>query len=136
MAYHIQHNWDFIPNPISTWRDNMANRSRKKKIDFWVNEEEKDLIDFKIKNSNLPKGEFLRRMVIDGKVEIRNIEFERKKLDTRIALVTEINKIGTNINQVAKHVNQVGNIREDDFKYLNERMEEIWQLLKSTLYGH
>jgi hypothetical protein len=114
----------------------MANRKRYIQIKFEVTEQEKDLIDFKIKNSNLPKGEFLRRMVIDGKVEMRNIDFERKKLDTRIDLVTEINKIGTNINQVAKHVNQVGNIREDDFKYLKERMEEIWQLLKSTLYDH
>lgn len=113
----------------------MANRTRNKKIDFWVNEEEKDLVDFKIKYSNLPKGEFLRRMVIDGRVERREIDFERKQLDTQIALVNELNRIGTNINQIARHCNQIGSIDYKDFKAVKEKVEDIWQLLKSTLYN-
>jgi hypothetical protein len=46
----------------------LANRKKPIKINFRVNEKEKDIIDFKIKQSNLPKGEFLRNSILKGYV--------------------------------------------------------------------
>jgi hypothetical protein len=112
----------------------MENRKRNKRICFWMTQEEKDLIELKIKMSNLKKGEFFRKMIIDGKVEVKDIEIEKKKFDSIYNLTNEINKIGTNINQIAKHCNQIGSVSYEEYANVKERIEEIWQLLKTTLY--
>ena len=44
-----------------------------------------------------------------------------------------MNRIGTNINQIARRANQTGRVYADDLKDIDKKVEEIWQLLKSTL---
>lgn len=105
----------------------MANRSRKIQINFSVSEEEKALIDKKQKQSGIEnKGAFYRKMLIDGYVINTDI--------TAIKQVTvAMNRIGNNVNQIARYANQNRRINQKDITYLNERMDELWQFLKSTL---
>lgn len=112
----------------------MANRKRPKLISFHVSDEEKDIIDFKIKMSNLPKGEFFREMITNGEVIKKDTEKELYKLKVISSLTKEVNKIGTNINQIAKHTNQTGSITNSEYQILESRIDEIWQLLKSKLF--
>ena len=113
----------------------MVKRNRKHQVNFSVTYEEKELINKKIELSNLPRGEFLRKMIIDGRVESKNIPLEKKKLTAISGLTMEISKIGSNINQVAKHYNQVGGITNEERAYLKERLDEIWQLLEIKLFS-
>jgi len=112
----------------------MVNRKRNNQIKFDATDEEKDLIDFKIKTSNLPKGDCLRKLIIDGRVEVKDIEWEKEKYKNIHELIKEVNKIGVNINQIAKHCNEIGSISNDDFKAIESKLENIWELLRSTLF--
>lgn len=65
-------------------------------------------------------------MLIDGVV-----------VNTDLSAIKEVtvamNRIGTNINQIARRANQTGRVYADDLKDIDKKVEEIWQLLKSTL---
>jgi hypothetical protein len=107
----------------------MENRKRSLQIKFHVTKEEKELIDKKIEFSKLKKEEYFRNVAINSQIIARDIDL----LKSINNLISEINKIGNNINQVTKHANQYGGLNNDDVDYLKERMDIIWQLLKSTL---
>jgi hypothetical protein len=118
------------PKPLVKKGGNqMASRRRNNIINFRVSDEEKELINKKIELSKLKKEEYFRNVAMDSQIIARDIEL-LKSIDN---LISEINKIGSNINQVAKHANQYGGLNSDDVDYLKERMDIIWQLLKSTL---
>jgi hypothetical protein len=105
----------------------MANRNRPYQIKFDVTEEEKALIDKRQEQSGITnKGAFYRKMLIDGIVVKTDMSALK---DVTIA----INRIGNNVNQIARRANQTGRVYEEDIKELDEKMGEIWQLLKSTL---
>jgi hypothetical protein len=112
----------------------MPNRKRNKKIYFWVSEEEKEMIDYKLKFSNLPKGMFYRKMIIDGQVIRKDIEREKYKYKIINNLANEIHKIGINVNQIAKYTNQIGSISKNEYMDLEKKIEEIWQILNSRLH--
>ena len=65
-------------------------------------------------------------MLIDGYV----IHLDLEKFNL---LAVEVNKVGTNINQIAKVSNTTGMVFGDDIEKLKELVNEIWQLLKSSL---
>ena len=69
---------------------------------------------------------YARKMLIDGYVI--NIDLSKYH-----ELAGEVNKIGVNINQIAHAVNAAGNISAGNITQLQELMNEIWQLLKSSL---
>ena len=83
----------------------MANRKRAIQIKFTVNEEEKKLIEQRQELSGIKnKGAFYRKMLIDGVV-----------VNTDLSAIKE------------------GRVYADDLKDIDKKVEEIWQLLKSTL---
>ena len=105
----------------------MANRKRNIQIKFFVTSEEKNLIIKKQQQLGIiDRSAYLRKMAIDGYVIKPDYTVFKN-------LAYEINKIGVNINQIAKKANEINNIYENDVKELNMRVDEIWQLLKSTL---
>ena len=58
-----------IPNPYEARRRRMANRTRKIQVKFYVTEEEKALIEQKMKQLHTERlGAYLRKMAIDGYV--------------------------------------------------------------------
>ena len=105
----------------------MANRTRKYQIKFDVTEEEKRIIEQKQELSGITsKGAFYRKMILEGAVVKTDVSAIKD-------VTVSINRIGNNINQIARRANQSGRIYEDDLKEVNEKLGEIWQLLKSTL---
>jgi len=103
----------------------MANRRRKIVLKCPVTEEERRLIELKMKQVHTNQiGAYLRKMAIDGFViytDTTNIK----------EMNWQLHKIGVNINQIAKRVNTTGTIYSDDIKELKERLEEIWQLQRT-----
>ena len=105
----------------------MANRKRKNQILFCVTDEEKQMIQEKMKllgTTNM--GAYLRKMAIDGYIIKVDYSEQRK-------LAAEVNKIGVNINQICKRINSTDRIYVEDVSELKSRMEDVWQLLKSKL---
>ena len=105
----------------------MANRKRKNQILFCVTDEEKQMIQEKMKSLGTTNmGAYLRKMAIDGYIIKVDYSEQRK-------LAAEVNKIGVNINQVCKRINSTDRIYAEDVSELKSRMEDVWQLLKSKL---
>ena len=102
-------------------------RKRSVQLIVRVTRDEKDFIYKKMENfgsSNF--NTYARKMLIDGYV----IHLDLEKFNL---LAGEVNKIGTNINQIAKVSNTTGVVFGDDIEKLKEMVNEIWQLLKSSL---
>ena len=105
----------------------MANRKRDIQMKFWVTEEEKTLIEEKMKLLPTQRyGAYLRKMAVDGYI-----------IYTDTADIKEMNKalsaIGRNINQIAKRLNVGGTAYEADIQEIKERLDEIWQLQRRIL---
>jgi len=105
----------------------MANRKRGIQMKFWVTEEEKTLIEEKMKLLPTQRyGAYLRKMAIDGYI-----------IYTDTADIKEMNKalsaIGRNINQIAKRLNVGRAAYEADIQEIKERLDEIWQLQRRIL---
>ena len=105
----------------------MSGRKRKVQIKFRVTPEERALNEKRMAEIPTQNMEaYLRKMALDGK--IIHVDYSHLK-----ALTAEIQKIGVNINQIARYVNSGGGLYAEDFAYLRERMDAIWQLLRSSL---
>ena len=105
----------------------MSNRKRNIQIKFFVTPEEKKLMEARQEQSGIiDRSAYLRKMAIDGYIIKPDYSAFKN-------LAYEINKIGVNINQIAKKTNEINNIYENDIIELNTKVDEIWQLLKSTL---
>lgn len=105
----------------------MQNRSRNEQLIVRVTPDEKMFIQKKMQllgtnNFNL----YARKMLMDGYV----IQVDLSKYHE---LANEVNKVGVNINQIAKNSNTRGTIYFDEMCQLKELMNELWQLLKSSL---
>ena len=105
----------------------MVNRKRNIQLKIWLTEEERRLIDEKMKLLPTSQiGAYIRKMAIDGYI-----------IYTDTANIKEMNKelraIGRNINQIAKRVNSTGDIYRGDITELRERLGEIWQVQRTIL---
>jgi len=105
----------------------MSNRKRNTQLIVRVTPHEKDFIYKKMEQFGTGNfNAYARKMLIDGYV----IHVDLKQFQM---LAGEVNKIGTNINQIVKVSNTTGMIFGDDIEKLKEMVNEIWQLLKSSL---
>ena len=85
----------------------MNGRKRKVQIKFYVTEEERALIEQKMKlvpTQNM--AAYLRKIAIDGYI----IQTDHSDIK---AMTAEIQKIGVNINQIAKRVNATGSVYQE-----------------------
>lgn len=107
-----------------------ANRERNIAIQFYVTQEEKELIEEKMKLINTTNlSAYLRKMAIDGLIV--KVDFSEIK-ETNY----ELNKIGTNINQIAKIANTTDSIYRKDIEKLKIEMQEIWKLQKKLFNSY
>ena len=105
----------------------MANRKRNLQIKFYVTEEEKRLIDEKMKQIPIKSyGAYLRKMAIDGYILVVD------RSDTK-AYIRELQAVSRNINQIAKRANAACNLYEQDIADIQKVVEEIWRLQRRTL---
>ena len=105
----------------------MVNRKRNIQMKFWVTEEEKNLIDQKMKLLPTQRyGKYLRKMAIDGYI-----------IYTDTTDIKEMNQIlgaiSRNINQIAKRINCGGAVYQEDMEEIMERMDEIWKMQRELL---
>lgn len=105
----------------------LANRERNQQIKFYVTEEERQLIEYKMMESGIKnKGAYLRKMAIDGQIFI----LDNMPLKEMNSMMT---RFGSNMNQIAKRVNSTNNVYSEDMEEIKEMMNELWQLQKSIL---
>ena len=105
----------------------MNGRKRKVQIKFYVTEEERALIEQKMKlvpTRNM--AAYLRKIAIDGYI----IQTDHSDIK---AMTAEIQKIGVNVNQIAKRINETGRIYADDMDEIKRLMEEVWRLERRLL---
>ena len=105
----------------------MKKRKRNIQVKLYVDEEELNLINERFKAANVSnRSAYLRKMAIDGFVV--NIDTSDIK-----QLVKEVNAIGRNINQAVTLMNSRGAAGYSDSMMVKAQVNNIWQLLKSTL---
>ena len=105
----------------------MNGRKRKVQIKFYVTEEERALIEQKMKlvpTRNM--AAYLRKIAIDGYI----IQTDHSDIK---AMTAEIQKIGVNINQIAKRVNATGSVYQEDIEEIKGVLAEIWRLQRLSL---
>ncbi len=105
----------------------MNGRKRTVQVKFRVTEEEKALIEEKMKlipTRNM--AAYLRKIAIDGYI----IQVDHSDIK---AMTAEIQKIGVNINQIARRVNSTGSVYQDDIDELKGALDEIWRLQRLSL---
>lgn len=105
----------------------MDGRKRTVQLKFRVTEEERALIEEKMKlipTRNM--AAYLRKMAIDGYV----IQVDHSDIK---AMTAEIQKIGVNINQIARRANAMGNVYQEDIEEIKGVLNEIWRLQRLNL---
>jgi hypothetical protein len=108
-------------------RKPMNGRKRTIQVKFYVTEEERKLIEEKMKlvpTNNM--AAYLRKIAIDG--YIIQVDYTDIK-----AMTAEIQKIGVNVNQIAKRVNATGSVYQEDIEEIKEVLAEIWRLQRLSL---
>ena len=107
--------------------ENTGGRKREILLRVFVTEAERDMIYEKMSRYNTNNfAAYARKMLIDGYI----IAVDNSDLK---AVAAEMQKIGVNINQIARRVNVASRIYERDFNELQEKVEEIWRLLRLSL---
>lgn len=100
-------------------RDHKPNRTRKRRLEIPVTEEERDKIVENMKRAGMTSiSDYGRTMLIYGQVE----RYDYSDLKT---LIREIAAIGTNVNQVAKRANETRNIFLDEVRELQKQLQEL-----------
>ena len=105
----------------------MSGRKRTVQIKFRVTEEERALIEEKMKlipTRNM--AAYLRKIAIDGYI----IQVDHTDIKEMTA---EIQKIGVNVNQIARRVNAMGSVYEQDIEEIKVVLNEIWRLQRLNL---
>ena len=105
----------------------MNGRKRKVQIKFYVTEEERTLIEQKMKlvpTRNM--AAYLRKIAIDEYI----IQTDHSDIK---AMTAEIQKIGVNINQIAKRVNATSSVYQEDIEEIKGVLAEIWRLQRLSL---
>lgn len=97
----------------------MDGRKRTVQIKFRVTEEERTLIEEKMKQiPTRNMAAYLRKMAIDGYV----IQVDHRDIK---AMTAVIQRIGVNINQIAKRVNTTGSVYREDMDEIKGVLAEI-----------
>ncbi len=105
----------------------MSGRKRTVQIKFRVTEEERALIEQKMKLVPTRNMEaYLRKMAIDGYI----IQVDHSDIK---AMTAEIQKIGVNVNQISKRVNAMGSVYQEDIEEIKGVLAEIWRLQRLSL---
>ena len=105
----------------------MENRKRNVQIIIRVTEEERSLIEEKMRQiPTLNLSAYARKILIDG--YIITLDLQEVKGHT-----AQLQKIGVNTNQIAKRINETGRIYADDMNEIKRAMEEVWRLERRLL---
>ena len=114
-------------------------RARNIKINIFLNEDEKRILDEKVKKSGLNKSEFFIKIILDYK--LKEQPYERF-----YEILAQLRGMANNLNQMARTYNRYqGYMREDKFTPLLHQIQDFVLSLeqvyffpqkKGTLYGN
>ena len=105
----------------------MANRTRKHRNEFHLNDDEQYILDEKFRLSGMKsKSAFLRKLILYSFVYDVDYSHLRK-------MNALLGNIGGNLNQIAKRVNTTNTIYKKEMEEIKERMNQIWHIQKSIL---
>jgi len=105
----------------------MSGRKRTIQVKFYVTEEERALIEQKMKQiPTRNMAAYLRKIAIDGYI----IQIDHSDIK---AMTAEIQKIGVNVNQIARRVNATGSAYQEDIDEIKGALDEIWRLQRLSL---
>lgn len=103
-------------------------RERTIKKQFWINQEEENLLKIKSKKAGLNESEFLRSCIKGYKIKERPIEEIRE-------FTKQISGIANNINQIAMRVNIRGYARVDELDYLRNTINQFIIEFQKKIYS-
>ena len=105
----------------------MRNLERPHVIKVYLNDEEKKLLETKVKNSEMISNTaFIRNLIKYGFVYTVDYEILRD-------MVEQLRGMAVNINQIAHKVNATDTVYRSDIEKLQKEMEKVWHIVKSTL---
>ena len=105
----------------------MENRKRNVQIIVRVTEDERTLIEEKMKQiPTMNRSAYSRKMLIDGYIIV--LDLQKVKAHT-----VQLQKIGGNLNQITKCINETGRIYDNDMDELKRLMNEVWKLERQLL---
>jgi uncharacterized protein (DUF1778 family) len=102
-------------------------RPRNVNLAFRVTEEERELIEQRMKQTGMKN---MRAFIVKQALEGRIIHVE---LDSVREMVRLLSNATNNINQIARRINQTGNIYAADVDELRGRYDELWGQTKIIL---
>ncbi len=105
----------------------MAQRTRTNELKIYLNDEEKKLLDEKVRQSEMVStAAFIRQLIKHGFVYTVDYEVLRD-------MVRQLGGVATNINQIAHKVNGTDTVTKNDIENLKKEMDEIWHIVRSML---
>ena len=116
---------------------------RGNQIKTRLSDEEMEAFDLLVKTSGLPQGEFIRGMVLHGRVSITQTSYtDQQTLDTLTQLSAQIGKIAGMIRQTVIVNKEFVVLTNEDKSYLEQqiralrRVQTAVQRTAEELYGH
>ena len=105
----------------------MENRKRNVQIIVRVTEDERTLIEEKMKQiPTMNLSAYSRKMLINGYIIVLDLQ------DVK-AHTAQLQKIGGNLNQITKRINETRRIYDNDMDELKRLMDEVWKLERQLL---
>lgn len=102
-------------------------RERTNELKVFLNDDEKYILDNKVKASGMRSmSEYIRHLIIYGYVY--DVDYKDLQEYNR-----QLSIIGKNINMIRERFFKTGNIYEDDAKEIKELMEKVWHTHESML---
>lgn len=105
----------------------MPDRNRSTYVAFWISDEEKELIQEKMKLMGISNmSAYLRKMAIDG----YTVRLDLPELNQMVSLLRHI---GNNINQLTKRIHETGRIYEADLEDIKQNQERLWDAAQKII---
>ena len=105
----------------------MENRKRNVQIIVRVTEDERTLIEEKMKQiPTMNLSAYSRKMLINGYIIVLDLQEVK-------AHMAQLQKIGGNLNQITKRINETRRIYDNDMDELKRLMDEVWKLERQLL---
>ena len=103
-------------------------RERSIKKQFWINQDEENLLKKKKKRAGLNESEFLRSLIKGYKIK------EQPTKEIR-DFIKQISGISNNINQIARTVNSTRYIRNEDLEYIKNTIPQFILEFQKKVYS-
>ena len=103
-------------------------RERTIKKQFWINQDEENLLKSKSKRAGLNESEFLRSLIKGYKIKEQPTEEIRE-------FIKQISGIANNINQIARTVNSTKYIRNQDLEYIKNTIPQFILKFQKKVYS-